>query len=211
MAGRARDGRVHAPELALLASRGDDGRIALRCPGVGLWRGAPALAARLAAGEPAGELEVLGRRFVLRVPDGASGLVVRRAVDDDPRARLPVDYGRLLVELDPRAVGASDHAAATGPEAGGRELDGLVLRAPSSGRFYGRPAPDQPPFVAVGTRLRTGTTVGLLEVMKTFNRITYGGQGLPDEAWVVEVVPREGDDLDAGAVIVRLRADPPPG
>jgi acetyl-CoA carboxylase biotin carboxyl carrier protein len=44
----------------------------------------------------------------------------------------------------------------------------------------------------------------LLEVMKTFNRLTYGGDGLPSEAKIASIGPADGDDLNAGDIILEL-------
>jgi biotin carboxyl carrier protein len=47
-----------------------------------------------------------------------------------------------------------------------------TVSAPMPGTFYLRPAPDQPPFKQDGDAVATGETVGLIEVMKTFNAVT---------------------------------------
>ncbi len=52
--------------------------------------------------------------------------------------------------------------------------------------------------------MQRGQTVGLLEVMKTFNRLVYQGDALPDEAKVETIVPKEGDDVVRGDVILAL-------
>jgi acetyl-CoA carboxylase biotin carboxyl carrier protein len=44
----------------------------------------------------------------------------------------------------------------------------------------------------------------LLEVMKTFHRVTYGGPGLPDTARVVRVLIADGDDVNAGDPLLAL-------
>jgi acetyl-CoA carboxylase biotin carboxyl carrier protein len=75
-----------------------------------------------------------------------------------------------------------------------------VFRAPTSGRFYGRPAPDKPAFVGAGTQLAAGTTICLLEVMKTFHRVTYSG----DPARVRAVLVADGDDVNAGDALLAL-------
>lgn len=53
-------------------------------------------------------------------------------------------------------------------EASGAE--GEVL-APMSGTFYRRPSPDAPPFVEVGSEVRAGDPVCMIEVMKLFSTI----------------------------------------
>src|SRR6185503_629009 len=82
----------------------------------------------------------------------------------------------------------------TTPATAAPTAGGLVFRAPTSGRFYGRSSPDKPAFVEPGTQLAHGATICLLEVMKTFHRVTYGGAGLPDTARVSRVLVRDGDD-----------------
>ncbi|MER6175064.1 acetyl-CoA carboxylase [Streptosporangium sp. NPDC001681] len=52
-----------------------------------------------------------------------------------------------------------------------------VVQSPLPGVFYTRPAPDQPPFVEVGSVVTAGTTVGLVEVMKQFAEIKAGESG----------------------------------
>jgi acetyl-CoA carboxylase biotin carboxyl carrier protein len=77
---------------------------------------------------------------------------------------------------------------------------GRAFRAPTSGRFYGRSAPDQPPFIAAGDTLTPGATICLLEVMKTFHRVTYGGE----PARVREVLIADGADVNAGDALLSL-------
>jgi acetyl-CoA carboxylase biotin carboxyl carrier protein len=80
----------------------------------------------------------------------------------------------------------------------------LTFRSPSSGRFYARPAPDRDPFVKPGDIVKRGAAVAMLEVMKTFNRIQLAGDDLPDALRVVRVLPADGDDVEAGDVLLEL-------
>ena len=43
--------------------------------------------------------------------------------------------------------------------------------SPLPGTFYRRPAPDQPPFKAEGDAVAADDTVGLIEVMKSFQEV----------------------------------------
>ncbi len=47
-------------------------------------------------------------------------------------------------------------------------------------------------------------TVAIIEVMKTFNRVSFGGPGLPERVRVRAIVPRDGDDVEAGDVLLEL-------
>jgi acetyl-CoA carboxylase biotin carboxyl carrier protein len=197
-----RSGRLHAPELAVLVGP-TRGTIALRAPGPGMFVPWVAQGDLVSPGSDLGELVVLGRASILVVPrsETAAGIALRL-----PPAMHPVGYGDVLVELDPslqRAAGASTAAASAAAAATDAAL-GLVFHAPTSGRFYGRSAPDKPPFVTEGTQLTAGTTVCLLEVMKTFHRVTYGGPGLPDTARVRRVLVADGADVNAGDPLLAL-------
>jgi acetyl-CoA carboxylase biotin carboxyl carrier protein len=113
---------------------------------------------------------------------------------------VPAQYGDALFVISTASTG--DITVETSPV----RDDALSFVAPMSGRFYGRPSPAEAPFVAAGDTVRRGQTVGLLEVMKTFNRLVYEGDTLPDQATVQEVVPKEGDDVVRGDVILALRS-----
>jgi acetyl-CoA carboxylase biotin carboxyl carrier protein len=207
-----RAGRLHAPELEAIVAAPrspqqppeDSALIELRAPAPGVFVPSIALGDLVTAGGPIGELVVLGRGIVLLAPRAsggvaATGIAVRLA----GAGVCAVGYGDVVVALDPSlsvAAGARGEATAAAQPA----VDGLVFRAPTSGRFYGRSAPDKPPFVAEGTQLVQGATICLLEVMKTFHRVTYGGPGLPDTARIRSVLVADGADVNAGDPLLAL-------
>lgn len=173
-----RDGRRFEPELPVRARRREDGVIELLAPCPGLWRGGPEDGALVKAGSDLGELEVLGVLHRLRAPSGAFGLVER---DEGPRlARMPVDAETVFLRLRPEA--ALDEQALPLDSTARESTSGPVFRTPLGGRYYAKPGPTAEPFVKVGDEITTGTTVALIEVMKTFNRVNYGGAGLPARA-----------------------------
>ncbi len=45
------------------------------------------------------------------------------------------------------------------------------IKAPMSGTFYRKPAPDQPPYVEVGDVVKKKQVLALLETMKVFQKI----------------------------------------
>ena len=54
----------------------------------------------------------------------------------------------------------------------------VAIRAPMLGTFYRAPAPGQPPFVEAGQHVKANDTVCLIEVMKLFNSIRAGVDGV---------------------------------
>jgi biotin carboxyl carrier protein len=145
-------------------------------------------------GHVIGELDLLGQRIKVVAPD-VSGVAHTTLA---PRA---VGYGDALLVVDASAQLAQSHtsgARSAAAKAGG--ADGLVFRAPTSGRYYGRSAPDKPVFLSVGAEIGPGTTVCLLEVMKTFNRVTYAGE----RARVKAILVADGADVTQGDPLLSL-------
>ena len=170
----------------------------LRAPAPGLFRIHIKADHLVAPGDVIGELEVLGRLIQVTAAKlhGLAKLPAGPAL-----ARRPVAYGDVLLTISTDvALGVAAGATATAASA----AHGLVFRAPTSGRFYGRPSPDKPAFVTAGGEISTGTTVCLLEVMKTFHRVTYGGADVPPRAMVRELLVADGADVSQGDPLLAL-------
>jgi biotin carboxyl carrier protein len=72
--------------------------------------------------------------------------------------------------------------------------------SPLPGIFYRRPAPDQPPYVKEGDKVKAGDIVGLIEVMKNFYELQT------EESGIVESFLVENEGLvEAGQDIVILK------
>ncbi|MEJ5375096.1 MAG: biotin/lipoyl-containing protein [bacterium] len=59
----------------------------------------------------------------------------------------------------------------------------VEVRAPMSGIFYRKPAPDQPPFVEVGDKVKKKQVLALLETMKVFQKVKS-----PADGRIVEII-----------------------
>ncbi|MBL4633129.1 MAG: hypothetical protein JKY56_04610 [Kofleriaceae bacterium] len=187
--------------LPLLVVEDSQGRTLLKCPGVGLWIGAPSAGQLVIAGQSVGRLRTLGRETELVVPSEVSGRIWELAAQ--PGAAL--EYGQALLALGEIS---GDQKSETQLVAAARttQSGALVFASHSSGRYYSRPSPDKPEFVSVGDEIEIGHTVYLLEVMKTFSRVAYEGEGLPARARVLRILPNDGDDLTPGQIVLELEA-----
>jgi biotin carboxyl carrier protein len=186
--------------LVAHVERDAGGTVRILAPAVGRWVDLPPAAALVGAGTRLGRLVTLNRSRELVMPAGVSGLIegISAAREVDVEFHEPLFTVRE-VGVD-EAEGEQESRAASG----GADLpDGaFAVTAPTDGVFYSRPSPDAPPFVAVGATVRAGEAVGLVEVMKTFNQIAYGGAGLPEQAKVVEVRCADGEEIHAGQLLV---------
>jgi acetyl-CoA carboxylase biotin carboxyl carrier protein len=181
-----------------------DGRVL--SPAVGLWGSHPVAGALLSPGAFVGSLVQGNRRRILALPVGSSG----RLVTSLPRDRLvPVAYGTLLFELAPLTADELQPAEAAdrSRHPGGLDLPAgtRAVIAPTDGVFYRRAAPGSPAFVEPGQTVHAGQAIGLVEVMKTFNQVLYGGPDLPDRATVVEIRTGDGEEIRAGQVLLLVR------
>jgi len=72
--------------------------------------------------------------------------------------------------------------------------EGMVpIKAPMVGVFYVAPEPGKPPFVTVNAAIKADTTVGLIEVMKVFNAVSAGVNGI-----ITEVLAQNGQLVEYG-------------
>jgi biotin carboxyl carrier protein len=191
------------PEEALACgARDEKGEMLLLAPAVGTVEGLPGPGSFIVPGTEVGRVTRPGLSARLVCPAGASGFVEGPARE---RARVDAAYGDVLLRLRPGEAGfhqveqaASAHAAA----------GDLVIKAPQAGRFWLRPAPGRPAYVEPGAPVERGSTVGLIEVMKTFFQVRYGdraaGEGLPERAKVTKVLVQDGADVQAGQPLLEV-------
>jgi acetyl-CoA carboxylase biotin carboxyl carrier protein len=180
-----------------VSAAGDSGE--LLAPSVGIFTPSVAHGELVASGQSIGTIDVLGVRCALLVPEGVDGRVTHRF--GGARTRVPVQYGDALITVSTASV--SD-ASAAGATSAAEMKSAISFAAPMSGRFYSRPSPNDPAFVSVGDTVTHGQTIGLLEVMKTFNRLVYQGDALPTPATIERIVPNDGDDVVRGDAILIL-------
>lgn len=181
-----------------MRAAGEDAR-ELLAPIVGVFKPFVHEGQLISPGQLLGTIEVLGVEHRLLAPDGAIGRVRRHGAQG--ASRVPVQFGdALFVVVADASLGAGAFQPDRAPDRGGA----LRFVAPMSGRFYTRPSPNEPAFVVPGEAIRKGQTIGLLEVMKTFNRMVYQGDALPEEAIVERLVPEDGDDVARGDAILIL-------
>ena len=100
----------------------------------------------------------------------------------------------------PAAAPAPSSAPAPAAPAA-RPADGPVIAAPLVGTYYATPAPDQPPFVAVGDTVKKGQTVCLIEAMKMMSEVPA-----PCDCVIEEVCCANGDLVAFGDALFRYRA-----
>lgn len=69
----------------------------------------------------------------------------------------------------------------------------LTIKSPIIGTFYRKPSPDKPSFAEVGTEVKAGDTVCVIEAMKLFNEIESEVSGKIVKVLVDDATPVEFD------------------
>jgi acetyl-CoA carboxylase biotin carboxyl carrier protein len=119
----------------------------------------------------------------LIVETGDIKLVVRRNVAGAARqdATVPVAAPRpQAAPITPAATPLTtppSTAAKTSAKAAATAPHQIEVLAPMVGTFYSAPAPGAPPFVEIGSTVRKGDPLCLIEVMKLFTTITSEHDG----------------------------------
>jgi len=139
------------------------------------------------------EFELEGKGFKIKLARRVQGAVHVLPTHDAARAAESVPA--LAVALPSSAEREKETAASAAAQ------DGLVeLNSPIVGTFYRSPSPDTAPYVDVGSRVKKGQTLCIVEAMKVMNEIES-----EIDAEVVEVLVASGQPVEFGEVLFRLR------
>lgn len=69
-------------------------------------------------------------------------------------------------------VAAAEVPAVNVPEKKEETVSGNIVKSPIVGTFYSAAAPDKPPFVKVGSKVKKGDVIMIIESMKLMNEVT---------------------------------------
>ena len=133
----------------------------------------------------------------LQVESGEFKLTLARG---QPRA---VESTRPMADIDATAAvrQRSDRPpAAAKRTTTAQDEDTIAIAAPLVGRFYLQPEPGAAPFVVVGSEVGEDTTVGLIELMKTFNAVRAGVTGV-----IAEICVQDAALVEHGQALFRVR------
>ena len=136
--------------------------------------------------------KIAGHHDLSEVEVEHAGLRVR--VARERRAPIALSHVAAAPGPAPAAVAAPAplEAAVVAPA----ELAGAV-RSPMVGTAYLRPSPEAKPFVEVGSLVKAGEKILLVEAMKTFNEIVA-----PKAGKVLEILIEDGSPVEYGQALM---------
>jgi acetyl-CoA carboxylase biotin carboxyl carrier protein len=115
-----------------------------------------------------------------------------------PRASQATGDGAMALAAAPAE--ASGAPAAASPAS---DLGIVLVTSPFVGTFYRSPAPDAPHFVEVGSAIREGQALCIVEAMKLMNEIEADCDGT-----IVEIVAENGKPVEFGQTLFKVRKAP---
>jgi len=145
-------------------------------------------------------LDLLVERDIAEFEHEAEGVrvkVVRGHATLSAGASLHPSMASYAALTAPPQAGAASAGATGRPEA---DADSVDVTSPFVGTFYRSPSPDAPSFVEVGSVVRIGQTLCIVEAMKLMNEIEAEVSGT-----VVEVLSQNGKAVEFGQKLFRIK------
>lgn len=154
------------------------------------------------------EIERAGFRFKIEGRAAAESVI---ATALPPPAATPIPVSAPLpppavpaVALEAPPASASKGLAPPAGEAATQADepgdDTHELTSPIVGTFYRSPSPEDEPFVEVGSRVRRGQVLCIVEAMKLMNEIESDVDGV-----VAEILPKNAQPVEFGEPLFRIR------
>ena len=146
--------------------------------------------------------DVMEDRGLTRVrveePDGTAVELERASTAQPVAVPMPVPSAMAAPVTAPTVAPAAPEPAAQAPAAA-PEPKGTEVTAPMVGVFYAAPAPGDEPFVHVGSKVKAGETLCIIEAMKVLNEVTAEADGE-----VLEICVADGDLVEFGSCLMRI-------
>ena len=146
--------------------------------------------------------DVMEDRGLTRVrveePDGTAVELERASAAQPVAVPMPIPSAMAAPVAAPATAPAAPEPAAQAP-APAPELMGAEVTAPMVGVFYAAPAPGDEPFVHVGSKVKAGETLCIIEAMKVLNEVTAESDGE-----VLEICVADGDLVEFGSCLMRI-------
>ena len=146
--------------------------------------------------------DVMEDRGLTRVrveePDGTAVELERASAAQPVAVPMPMPSAMAAPVAAPAVAPAAPEPAAQAPAAA-PEPKGAEVTAPMVGVFYAAPAPGDEPFVHVGTKVKAGETLCIIEAMKVLNEVTAEADGE-----VLEICVADGDLVEFGSCLMRI-------
>lgn len=146
--------------------------------------------------------DVMEDRGLTRVrveePDGTAVELERASAAQPVAVPMPMPSAMAAPVAAPATAPVAPEPAAQAPAAAPKS-QGTEVTAPMVGVFYAAPAPGDEPFVHVGSKVKAGETLCIIEAMKVLNEVAAEADGE-----VLEICVADGDLVEFGSCLMRI-------
>lgn len=136
-------------------------------------------------------------RVRVEEPDGSAVELECGAVA--PAPAVPAAPAPAPAAPAPAAPAAPAPAPAPADDAPMDMSHATAVRAPMVGVFYAAPSPGAEPFVHVGSKVKKGETLCVIEAMKVMNEVTAEADGE-----IVDICVKDGDLVEYGCCLMKI-------
>ena len=108
----------------------------------------------------------------------------------------------LRIENAPRTVTAApavEAAPVAAADAGADFNAAKMVTSPMVGVFYASPSPTDPPFVTVGSKVKKGNVLCIIEAMKLMNEITA-----EEDGEIIDICATNGSVVEYGQILFKM-------
>lgn len=124
----------------------------------------------------------------LEVSEGDVKIVIEKNTQNITAAQIPVKT--VAVDLPSAAVASNDLV----------DFNNMIeVKSPIVGVFYAAPSPESAPFVSMGSKVKKGDVLCIVEAMKLLNEIQAEQDGE-----IIDICIKNGDIAEFGQVLFKM-------
>ena len=135
------------------------------------------------------EIEIEKDGLKIKLKKGVDGKLLAEEIRPASVMPVPLVSGIESYPSRPQEVSGSVESPNTG-----------TVRSPMVGTYYASPAPDQPPYLSVGQKVREGDVLCIVEAMKLMNEIKSEISGT-----VVEILVKNGQPVEFDQPLFKIQ------
>ena len=105
--------------------------------------------------------------------------------------KVQVNYGDHSITIERNTGSRKVTVNSTLDDKSAYAIGALEFKSPVVGTFYNRPAPNKKPFVSIGTAIKKGDPLCVIEAMKLYNTIQADFDGM-----ILDVLVSDGSKIE---------------
>ena len=122
-------------------------------------------------------------------------------IENAPRTvtAAPAQAALPAAPAAPAAAPAVEAAPVAAADAGADFNAAKMVTSPMVGVFYASPSPTDPPFVTVGSKVKKGDVLCIIEAMKLMNEITA-----EEDGEIIDICATNGSVVEYGQILFKM-------